>query len=282
MADTTKKRSLREMPKGRAYADAGKVNDRYKGLPQDELARRVQQDIAPYFGNAPPKLDPQTLRHHPWKQQGMPTTAGFNIPADTSDAELMENQRRFSYKDQDGRLTKLALEKGTINVVGNQHPRVWAHEVRHNIDEDGNGEVYNRLADAATARDNPDWESAVYMWRDKIRRDKKRKGDKSKTLPSEAQADLVGQLQRNHSVTPRNVYAADYERGARAPDTKTLPWQKPSTGYVEKRMQDAKWAQEAKDLQEFEKWKEGLPERNAKRKAGHNTGVRDLFKLGAR
>lgn len=267
-------KSLREMPRGRAYADRGKVDDRYKGLTQQELAARVQQDIAPYFGNAAPKLDPQTLRHHPWKKDGMPTTAGFNIPVDVTDEEVAHKQRRYRYRDKDGRTVQLPLEKGTINTVGNQHPRIWAHEVRHNIGEDGSGEVYNRLADAATAQDDPDWEAAVYMWRDKLRRENRQR----KVLPSEAQTDLVEKLQGNNAITPRNIYAADYERGARIPGTEAGWWQKDDAKYTQKRAKEAKWTQEANALADYEAWNVGLSERNAKRKAGQANGIRNLFK----
>ena len=222
-----------------------------------------QMDIAPYFDYAG-EIDPSIARYHGWEGPGRLNLGGFNVPEDFTDEDIKKAERRYRYEDKDGNIVQIPIERGTVNVVNDQaQPRTWAHEYRHEMGEDGNGEVFNRLADAAVAQNEDDWDSAVDLWQDKINR-QRRRGDKVKK--SEAERDLIANLRRNANVTPRGVYAADYERGARRPDTEAGWWERDSAEYERERIDKSYWFKRAKELDEFDDWAKELEERNAERR----------------
>lgn len=243
----------------------------YKPLtPEQQAARKLQEqmadiefqmDIAPYF-DYKADIDPSIARYRGFRTKADKNLnlGGFYVPPENSEAPYSPRDLKPFTGMVGGKRVSIPVEPGTVNAVHNKAtPNVWAHEYRHQMGEDGGGERYNRLADAATAQNGADWSDAVMMWRDQLARDGK------KVSPSEAERDLLTALKANHAVTPRSVYEADYSRGARRPDTEPAWWQRPSARYEQARIDASYWKRRDDELKKFDKWNAGLPKRNTKR-----------------
>jgi len=223
-----------------------------------------QMEIAPYFDYAG-EIDPSIARYRGIKDLSGDVDlnlGGFYVsPEDPNDpydkADLKPRTGRVQGVD-----IEIPVEPGTVSALHTRAtPNIWAHEYRHQMGEDGNGERYNRLADAVVAQNEGDWESAVKMWRDQIYRD-----TGERPTASEAQEDLLDRLRFNNYVTPRGVYRKDYERGARGTaESGPSWWERESANYEDERMERALWRQKDLEMRNFDKWNEGLSERNQDR-----------------
>jgi len=221
-----------------------------------------QMDIAPYF-DYKAEIDPSIARYRGFK--GLPgdvelTLGGFYALPNTEDSPYSENDLRPRTGRVNGLDIEIPTEPGTVNAVhSNATPNIWAHEYRHQMGEDGNGESFNRLADAVVAQNEGDWESAVSMWQDMLAR----KG--RDVMPSEAQEDLLERLQFNQNVTPRGVYKNDYDRGARGTESGPDWWKRESANYEDERIARSLWKRKEQELRDFNNWSEGLADRNEER-----------------
>jgi hypothetical protein len=225
-----------------------------------------QMEIAPYFDYAA-DIDPSKARYR--GIEGLPgdvelTLGGFAV----SEEDPNEPFSPSDLKPYQGRVKgvefEVPVEPGTVNAVHSKAtPNIWAHEYRHQMKEDGNGETFNRLADAAVAQNEDDWDAAVTMWRDQLRRRGK------EPSMSEAERDLIKRLETNSMVTPRGVYGADYDRGARNPAAEGLVMHGEKGEYTQDRIKKSFWKRRASELEEFDDWSEELAERNKERQGGN-------------
>jgi len=229
-----------------------------------------QMDIAPHFDYKGP-IDPSIARYRGVKGLSGDvdlTLGGFYAhPDNPNDPYTQEELKPFSGA-ADGIQFEVPKEPGTINAVHSKATsNIWAHEYGHQLR--GSGEEYQRLADAATAQNERDWESAVQMWRDW----KLRKG--VKLTPSEAQEDLISRLEYNVNLVPRRTYREDYARGARGSVATRSPTylMRDDSAYVEERIDKSLWKRKAEELKALESWKEGLPERNKERAVSKSDSV---------
>ena len=252
---------------------------RQKAMSEQMGDIEFQMDIAPYFDYKGP-IDPAIARYQGIKGLSGDvdlTLGGFYVKPN----EAYDEDELAPYKGRaDGISFEVPKEIGTINAVHSKAtPNMWAHEYGHQLR--GSGEEYQRLADAATAQNERDWESSVKMWRDFLLRRGR------EVTPSEAQEDLIERLNFNLAVTPRKIYEQDYARGARGPMDTRSPGglKRDSADYEEDRIEKALWKKKEQELLEFEWWKESgmkpgilsamsagiigdsLSERNEKRKS---------------
>jgi len=261
MGDTSQGLRRKKRVQSPTVAEISASPDKYRKMSEEAVNNEFAIGVAPYFDYST-SVDSKSARYvgTPGIKEGHRLNlGGYTIPADATDAELSGRRREYQYRDAQGGKVQLPLERGTVNAVGSSAtPNIWAHENRHFIGEDGNGETYNRLADAATAQNSGDWKSAIRMWQDKLQRERK---DMTR---SESERDMLENLQQNGNVTPRGVYKRDYERGARRPDTESL-WKRPSANYEQRRVDKSLWKARADELSEFDEWNNGLRGRNRSR-----------------
>lgn len=223
-----------------------------------------QMDIAPYFDYAPNAgIDPSISRYHGVRK--LPgdvelTLGGFYVPPENVNQPYTERDLKPRSGNVQGIDISVPVEPGTVNAIHSRAtPNVWAHEYRHKADR-GMSEDSNRLADAVMAQNEGDWNAAVDMWRDRMRRQGK------KVTKSEAERDLISALQFNNDIAARNAFQRNYDLGARDPRAgKPWPLQEESAPYIQNRLENALYKQRALELKNFDKWNEGLPRRNRKR-----------------
>lgn len=222
-----------------------------------------QMDIAPLLGYVG-EIDPSIARFHGiGGESGPVTTKGFHIPdEDPNNPYTREQLRPFNVNlgDYQGSVPK---EPGTVNVVGadSATPEVWAHEYRHRQFPEG-GEKANRLADAANANNESEWNAAVRMWRDQMRRE----GEKPSM--SEAEVNLIQKLQgwsgSDRSGAAHQAYNDEKLLGAKA--TNESPWYRQEEDQYAREQTDIKyWNKRRRDLAEFDEWTQELKDRNDER-----------------
>jgi len=124
------------------------------------------------------------------------TVRAIQIPANMKqrDIDLGINMDSFSNFGVD----TSQFKAGTIHTFGpgNTQPATQAHEVRHELYGQGLSEQENRLLDAWNASTPEEWDDAVHMWHDQLKRNfSERKSEAPTPTIEEAEEILITLLQ---------------------------------------------------------------------------------------
>lgn len=235
---------------------------RQRKMQEDFGDIEFQMEIAPLLGYVG-EIDPKLARYHGiGGSDAEVTTKGFYVPPeDPNDPNTKENLRPYRV-NVEGYRGEIPKEPGTINVVGAKSatPEIWAHEYRHKQYPEMS-ERDNRLADASSAMNESQWESAIDFWRDYLRR------QGSKVTRSEAEKSLLNKLS-NRTMFNQTYLNELKDKGANLPESKKTYLQTDTADYQNMRESQVYWPKRKAELDEFDSWVQELEERNAERSGG--------------
>lgn len=186
--------------------------------------------------------DPQMIRLHEPDNLNL---RGYAVLPTLSDIDMAYLRKRYEPHG-------LAVEPNTVNAVGasNMRPELIAHEFRH-LQVPGMSERQNRLADAAVAETEPQWEDAARMY-----------ANGRGALPSEALASLFRNLRGGYAY---DEYDRQFALGAR-PKNPRKWWHRVDGDQFrlrKEKMAATQWDKQREDYESYEDWNAALKQRNA-------------------
>jgi len=167
---------------------------------------------------------------------------GYAVMPDSKKEEIEYLRERYEPRG-------LTVEPNTVNIVGksNLRPETIAHEFRH-IQAPDMGEWGNRIADAAVAETEPQWEDAVRMV-----------ADHRGGLPSESLPYILDRL--NFSWANE-----EYDRQMRlgAKPKKEPGFLETERGqFIDEKEAQTQWKKQHEAYRDYEIWNRGIKDRNA-------------------
>lgn len=167
---------------------------------------------------------------------------GYAVLPGLSDSDMQHLRERYEPHG-------LSVEPNTVNAVGksNMRPELIAHEFRH-MQAPDMSEGQNRLADAAVAETEPQWEAAARMY-----------ADQREGLPSENLSSLFRKLRHGAA---EGEYGRQYNLGARPEEPASWP-SNDEYQYAQERKKATQWNRQHENYDNYIDWNKSLKARNA-------------------
>lgn len=243
MAETNQQRIARELRE--LNTPEGKEAARKQSLDMADI--EFQMALAPNLGYAG-DIDPAVARYHALGGTPDPVSVKGAYRGPLEEGET-PTKKGYSWEGE-----KIPIDYDTVNVMGADaaKPEIWAHEYRHRM-QPTLSEKGNRLGDAATAQNSRQWDSAVKLWVDQLRRG----GDNPSR--EEAEENLLDRLSgSSFGSSARHRYTEQFDRGARPSTAPFWPPWRPDKANFESNLSREKYVKEQKNRAYWLRRKEQL------------------------